>query len=208
MIGWVISLLLAIATAAGVMLAARPRRGAAMLVGAAMLCGLAGYAWQGSPALPGRPTPASAHLRGGDTLFAHERAMWLETVGPDAVQLDGADALIRSGSPDIAAGILRAGLMRDPRAMALWIGLGNALQSHADGIVTPAALYAFQRAAAIAPSHPAPPYFLGLAYVEMGDLDRAEAIWRGLLASAPAGAPWRVRVAGQLALMEGLRTAR
>lgn len=208
MSGWVISLLLAIATAVGLILAARLPRGAAMLVGAAMLCGQAGYAWQGSPAVPGAATPASARKRGGDTLFARERALWLETVGPDAVQLDGADALIRSGSPDFAAGILHAGLMRDPDDMVLWIGLGNALQSHADGMVTPAVLYAFQRAAALAPNHPAPAYFLGLAYVQMGDLDGADAIWRGLLAKAPADAPWRARVADRLALIDGFRTTR
>ena len=205
MSGWVISLLLAMATAAGLIVAARPARGAAMLIGATTLFGLTGYAWQGRPALPGRATPATAHQRGGDTLFAHERGLWFETVGPDAVQLDGADNLIRGGSPDYAAGILRAGLMRDPGNMELWIGLGNALQSHADGMLTPTALYAYQRAAALAPNHPAPPYFLGLAYLQMGDLATAETIWRGLLAGAPAGAPWRGRVADRLAVIDRFR---
>ncbi|WP_116092018.1 tetratricopeptide repeat protein [Sphingomonas crusticola] len=204
--GWAISVLLALVTAAGLIVMARGQRGVASLIAAAMLVGLAGYAWQGSPALPGRPTPANAHKRGGDTLFAHERTIWLETVGPDAQQLDGADALIHNGSPDYAAGILRAGVMRDPHDMVLWLGLGNALQAHADGMVTPAALYAFQRAAAVAPGHPAPPYFLGLAYVQMGDLAGADAVWRGLLAGAPADAPWRARVADRLALIERFRT--
>jgi cytochrome c-type biogenesis protein CcmH len=99
-------------------------------------------------------------------------------------------------------------LIRDPDNMVLWLGLGNALQSHADGMVTPAALYAFERAAAVAPRHPAPPYFLGLAYVQMGDLARGEALWRGLLASAPADAAWKGRVADRLALIERFRTAR
>ncbi|MET0184236.1 MAG: tetratricopeptide repeat protein [Achromobacter sp.] len=206
--GWAISLLLALATAIGLVAAARPMRGVISLLAAALLFGLAGYAWQGSPGLAGSAAASGAHRRGEDTLFAHERTLWLETVGPDAVQLDGADALIRNGSPDYAAGILRAGLMRDPDDMILWLGLGNALQSHADGMVTPAALYAFQRAAAVAPNHPAPPYFLGLAYVQMGDLAAAESIWRGLLAKAPADAPWRKRVSDRLALIERFRTSR
>ena len=207
--GWVISILLAMVAAVAILAATRSRRQVAALVVATMLFGLAGYAWQGNPALSGSAaTAAGGHQRGGDTLFAHERTVWLETVGPDAIQLDGADALIRSGSPDYAAGILRAGLMRDPDDMVLWLGLGNALQAHADGMLTPAALYAFQRAAMLAPKHPAPPYFLGLAYLQMGDLTTADTLWRRLLAGAPADAPWRARVADRLTFIERFRTKR
>jgi cytochrome c-type biogenesis protein CcmH/NrfG len=92
--------------------------------------------------------------------------------------------------------------------MVLWLGLGNALQAHADGVLTPAARYAFERAAAVAPDHPAPHYFLGLAYVQMGDLDGADAVWRGLLAKTPATAPWRPRVEARLALIDRFRDAR
>ncbi|HWI86976.1 MAG TPA: cytochrome C biogenesis protein, partial [Sphingomonas sp.] len=191
----------------GLIMFARPRGGAAQLIAAATLLGLAGYAWQGAPALPGSPPPPKATTRGGNTLFALERKAWLETVGPDAVQLDGADALIRNGDADYAAGLLRAGLMRNPDDMVLWIGLGNALQMHADGAVTPPARFAFDRAAAIAPNHPAPLYFLGLAYVQMRDLESAATVWRDLLAHAPKGAPWRARVAAQLALIERFSTS-
>ncbi|WP_420138631.1 tetratricopeptide repeat protein [Sphingomonas sp.] len=205
--GWIISLLLALVTGAALIMVARSRRQVATLVAAAMLFGLAGYAWQGNPMLRGHPTEAGER-RGADTLFAHERTLWLETVGPDAVQLDGADALIRNGSPDYAAGVLRAGLMRQPDNMALWLGLGNALQAHADGMLTPAALYAYQRAAASAPNHPAPPYFLGLAYLQMGDIATADSMWRSLLAKAPADAAWRTRVADRLNFIERFRTKR
>jgi cytochrome c-type biogenesis protein CcmH/NrfG len=43
-------------------------------------------------------------------------------------------------------------------------GLGNALVLHADGMMTPAAELAFQRAAKLAPDHPGPKFFYGLAW--------------------------------------------
>ena len=205
MSGVLVSAMLALAVAAGLLLVARPARGALYLIGVAMLVGLAGYAWQGSPNLPDSPTTPGAHKRGGDTLFAHERKVWLETVGPDAAQLDGADNMIKNGDPDYAVGLLHAFLTREPDSMMLWLGLGNALQAQAEGALTPPAHYAFQRAAQAAPGHPAPQYFLGLAYLQMGDMDGAEATWRELLAKAPANAPWRDKLATRIALIEHLR---
>jgi cytochrome c-type biogenesis protein CcmH/NrfG len=87
----------------------------------------------------------------------------------------------------------------------LWLGLANALQAQADGALTPTAHYAFERAAAVAPGHPAPQYFLGLAYLQMGDVDGADATWRDLLAKTPPDAPWRDRLAARIALIERFR---
>ena len=205
--GWLISILLALVTAAGLLVAARPGRTALQLVVAALLVGLAGYAWQGAPALPGHPTTAEAARRGRDTLFAQERKIWLETVGFDAQQLDGADSFIRNGDADYAVGLLHAYLMREPNSMILWLGYANALQAQADGMLTPAAHYAFGRAAATAPDHPAPQYFLGLAYLQTGDLESADAIWRDLVAKAPSDAPWKARLQARIGLIERFRRA-
>lgn len=203
--GWVVALALAAAMLAGLIALARPRRGAIGLVAAMLLLGVAGYAWQGSPRLAGRPTPPRASHPANDDVFAAERGAWFGTVGPDAQLLDSADALIRNGDPGYAIGVLRAGIARAPGDMILWTGLGNALVTYADGAVTPAARYAFMRASALGRDNPAPAYFLALALAQSGDLDAAEKIWRAILAHAPADAPWRARVAEKLILLAAVR---
>jgi cytochrome c-type biogenesis protein CcmH/NrfG len=71
--------------------------------------------------------------------------------------------------------------------------------------MTPAAELAFRRAATLARNHPAPKFFYGLALAQGGRLDEAEALWRGLLADAPAGARWRSQVEQQIMLVERAR---
>jgi len=96
-------------------------------------------------------------------------------------------------------------LSREPNSMMLWLGLGNALQAQAGGALTPPAHYAFERAAQAAPDHPAPQYFLGLAYLQMGDVDGAQATWRDLLSKTPTKAPWHDKLAARIALLDHLR---
>src|SRR3546814_1035183 len=77
-----------------------------------------------------------------------------------------------------------------PESPDLWVGLGNALAVHGDGFVSPAARLAFARAAAIAPDHPAPLYFLGMAWLQSGQPGEALATWRELREESPPDAPW------------------
>jgi cytochrome c-type biogenesis protein CcmH len=205
-IGLVLSLLLAALAALLVVLLARPTRAALQLLGVALVLGLAGYAWQGRPDLSGKPTPPRGGHKADDRLFAGERLQWLDQVGPDADLLTAADAWIRNGDPDYAAGILKGAVAQHPNNATLWIGLGNALTTYADGAVTPAARYAFARAAMIGPQSPAPDDVLGLALAQSGDLDGAEAVWRRLLARAPRGAPWRGRVEQKLVALAQIRS--
>jgi cytochrome c-type biogenesis protein CcmH len=79
---------------------------------------------------------------------------------------------------------------RYPQSPQLWIGLGNALVGHAHGVTPPAEL-AYRRAAELAPGTPAPVFFYGLALARSGDRAGAVALWRNILATAPANAPWR-----------------
>lgn len=203
--GWLMLLLLAAATMLALVLIARPKRGAVELLAAALILGVAGYAWQGSPGLPGKPTPPRAGHPAADTLFAEERGTWLGTVGPEIQVLDAADNLIKANDPDYAIGIVRGAIARAPDSMILWLGLANALVTYADGTVTPPARYAFEHASGLAPGNPAPAYFMALDYAQMGDLDTAEKIWRSILATSPADAPWRPIVTEKLAVLARVR---
>lgn len=203
--GWAVLILLALAVAAVLWRVARPGRTGIELVAAALLLGVAGYAWQGSPHLAGRPTPPRANHPPADTLFAAERGAWMDSVGPDADMLNAADNFIRSNDPAYAVGILRGAVARAPNNMMLWLGLANALTVYADGVVTPPARYAYIRAAELSPGNPAAGYFLGLSLAQSGDLDGAERIWRAIQTHSPADAPWQGLIARRLAVLERLR---
>lgn len=77
-----------------------------------------------------------------------------------------------------------------PRAAAIAANYGEALVAMNGGRVVPRAKAAFARALALAPGQPAAGYYLGLARLQAGDGEGARAIWRRLVADAPADAPW------------------
>ena len=58
-------------------------------------------------------------------------------------------------------------------------------------MLTPPAQLAYERAAMLAPTYPAPRFFYGLALARSGKSAEAVAQWRQLLAGAPAQASWR-----------------
>ncbi len=206
--GWVIAIGLALLTAGGLWRFGRLPLGALQLAAAALSLGLAGYAWQARPDLPGSPTPPRAAAKQPDSDFALQRNRLLDRFGGAAQILDAADAFHRQGLDAYSVGLIKGALERSPNSPDLWVGLGTALTFHAEGRVTPAAELAFDRAAAIAPDHPAPSYFRGLAYAQSGQLDRADDIWTALLARAPADAPWRAEIAARLAELKRAEAGR
>ncbi|SNS09728.1 hypothetical protein SAMN06295912_101322 [Sphingomonas laterariae] len=203
--GWAIIAVMALAAAAALWKFGRMPRGSMELLGAALFLGLAGYAWQGSPTRAGSPTPPKVAARQPDTATADERAKMFPEVGGDAMVLEAAQNLHDQGLDAYAIATLKAGLNKNPRSADLWVGLGNALVVYADGQMSPAAKLAFDRAGQIQPDHPGPPFFLGLAFAQAGQLDQAEAVWRGLLDRSPADAPWRADVEQRLAQLDMMR---
>lgn len=180
-------------------------KGGVELVGAAIFLAIAGYAWQGSPNLVGKPTPPPQDVKMPDSAFALEREKLLGRFGGDAEILGAADAFHRQGLNLYAIGLIKGALERKPKSPDLWVGLGNAMVIHGGGMMSPAALLAFQRAEAISPDHPGPPFFMGLAYAQAGQLDRAESTWRGLLDRSPANAPWRAELEQRLIEIERMK---
>ena len=158
------------------------------LAAAAIAFGCAGYAWQGRPDLAG--VPRSAGERGPPMSLTGARVTLMGQFDRSDSWLIMSDNFAARGNSMNAVGILRSAVREHPRDYKLWVGLGNALVDHGRGL-NPAARLAYRNAAALAPDHPAPPFFLGLAEARSGNADEAVRLWRGILAKAPANASWR-----------------
>jgi cytochrome c-type biogenesis protein CcmH len=185
--GWLILLALLGASLGGLRFAGV--RGAPLTASAAaLLLGAAGYAFQGSPDLPGAPT-RPAEIADIFPLTQARHAFFGECA-PAEPWLRMSEALARDGRSEDAIGILENASRRYPGDPQLWIGLGNALVDHARGI-TPAAELAYRKAEAVAPGHPAAPFFYGLALARSGDRQGALTLWSEVLVKAPARASWR-----------------
>ena len=164
-------------------------RGPMLQLGAAaLLVGAAGYALDGYPEVQG--APASGAQKRPPIPLTTIRHAFFGQFGPTEHWLLISESYARRGDTEGAAKALQAAIRAHPGDVTLWVGLGNALANHSGGL-TPASQVAFERAIALAPDHPAPRFFLGLALARSGDPQQAAAIWRQILAQAPADATWR-----------------
>jgi tetratricopeptide (TPR) repeat protein len=170
-------------------------------VGAAMMLGAAGYALQGDPVLPGHPVASNAEPIEIDPALTDLRDSMLGRFTAEGAYLIAADGMTRSGDTRRAVQAVLGGINRYPNSLALWTGLGSAMQMH-DGVVSPAALFAFRHAAALNQEHPAPPYFLGLAYIRSGEYATARPYWARALELSPPAQPYRREIAAQLARLD------
>jgi cytochrome c-type biogenesis protein CcmH len=176
-------------------------------VGAALLLGVAGYALQGSPGQPGAPKPPVETAQTADEALIAQRQAMGSAFGSGQSWMIVADGLSRRGQYGAAAQVLRSAIRQSPRDADLWVALGNALVGHGDGFISPAAQFAFQRAADIAPDHPGPPFFMGLALAQSGRLVEARTVWAQLLAQAPKEASYRADLEQRLARLDGMIAA-
>jgi cytochrome c-type biogenesis protein CcmH len=186
-IGWLILLLLIVASAGGLWLL-KVRGGLLTAAAAALVFGAAGYALQGSPAVPDAPAGAGAER--SVIPLTEARHAFFGNFSAEESWLGMSEGLARAGNTEDAVGILQNAVGRYPGSVQLWIGLGNALGDHAHGLTPPAEL-AYRRAAELAPGHPAAPFFYGLALARSGDRAGAVAVWQRILATAPPKASWR-----------------
>lgn len=198
--------LIALAAAAFLLaaFAAKLPRSGWTLFGAALLFGLTGYALQGSPGLSGAPKQAVIADDGNNlALVDARRQMFSNPRGPSRY-VTIADAFARRGQFEDAARLLSGAVAENPRDGEAWLALANALVEHADGTLTPAALYAYGQAEVTLPGNPAPPYFLGIALLRSGKPQDARALWVQTLANAPNDAAWRPQMEERLARLDEL----
>jgi cytochrome c-type biogenesis protein CcmH len=178
-------------------------RSALELAAAALLIGIAGYAWQGSPDEPGTSVASREAAGMLDPATVASRKNMMGQFGNEGAWLDFADTMTRMGQTQGAVLAMRSGIRDDRNNVNLWIGLGNALVAHGGGIVSPAARFAFDHAARLSPKHPGPPFFLGVALAAQGQTDEAVRLWTELLARSPKDAPWRADLEARLAAIAG-----
>ena len=198
-----IALLTATAFAAMAFLLKAPRPGWAA-IGSALLLGVAGYAAQSHPGLPGSPTaPRESVVASPRSVADRQKLSSSAALGVNK-WLVIADAMARNGQYAQAAEVLRGAVGANPNDADAWLALGNALVSHAEGRLSPAALLAFRRAEAAAPGSPGPPFFLGLALAQSGRFTEARSLWAEILARSPADAAWRDELSARLQQLDQL----
>lgn len=178
---------------------------------AALMLGATGYALQARPALPGATAAARKAVAVDDEGVARMRDLRSAMFG-QFTTLDyafyPADALIRSGKADTAAQLMLGAVRQTPQAPALWTWLGMTLVEADQGAMSPAAGLAFRRGVALAPDHPGPAFFYGMALARAGQPEAAIP-WLGrALQRTPERASYRQDVRGALIQVQILAAMR
>lgn len=202
---WLLAIALALVAFAIGIAAFRIGRGGWTTFAAALALGLAGYALQASPGVPGAPAAAPNESEEGAWALVDERK---EMIGSEAKSRNDmvliADGFARRGQYANAAVLLRGAVTDDPRDAEAWLALGNALVEHADGALTEPALLAYRRAAETDPGGVGPGYFLGLALIRQGQFQQARAVWAETIEAAGPEAAGREILVERLARLDGL----
>lgn len=201
---WVLILLIAVVVLGVMIFVLKLPRTGWEITAAALLFGISGYAMQGHPGQAGAPQAPVENSKLADATLLKERQQMGSAFGQGQSWLILADALTRQGQFGAASEVLRKAIAKSPNDADLWVALGNALVGHTDGVMTPAAQFAFQKAANIAPDHPGPPFFMGLALAQAGRLAEARTLWAALLARSPADAPYRADLQERLQRLDSM----
>ncbi|HEX9948224.1 MAG TPA: tetratricopeptide repeat protein [Allosphingosinicella sp.] len=206
--GLLILILLALAAFAAIWRFAGLDRTGAQFLASALLLACAGYAWQGSPGFAGRPKAAAPRQDLPASAFNQMREGMFGRFDSADRWLTIAEGFQRRGDTRGAAGVVRSAIRAHPDNATLWTGYADALVVHGNGLLSPAADLAFRRAISLAPRHPGPLIFHGIALAQNGRLGEAELRWRQALAISPAGAPWREELERQIEAVAQARAQR
>lgn len=207
MMGWMMLVLLAALSGALLWLAGFPRR-MWTIAATALTLGAAGYAWQGNPGLPGRNVTAEEKAGEVDPGMVVMREAMFGRYNFTWGIFAQADAMTRAGKLDSAVQAMLNGTRAAPQDPGIWTGLGMAFVEHDGGLISPAARLSFDRAIALAPEHPGPPFFLGMALARTGQLAEARPFLARAVERTPAESSIRPILARQLAELDVAIAAR
>jgi cytochrome c-type biogenesis protein CcmH len=196
--GWIVMILLAALTFAGLLYFASNRKQLWTAIAATIVLALAGYTVQGKPSLADAPAQtAKKGNRSFEALIAMRGDMDYK-FAKSKQWLTMSDSFARNGNFRMSAALLQSGLRKNPNNGDLWAGLGLNMMLAGDGNMSPAASYAFAKTRALSPEHPAPDYFEGLHALFNGDVNKTMNLWESLLERAPKNAKWRPKLESQI----------
>lgn len=182
----------------------RSRRAVAVaaLVGLPLVA-MACYLPLGSPRLADAPLEARVRLPGAseplDNLVAQVEAHLTKNPTDGRGWSVLAPVLARLGRFDDAVKAYRNSIAYNGERADRRADLGEAIASAASGVITAQAKSEFERAVTLDGTEAKARYFLGVAAAQDGRVEDAVSIWRAMLATAPADAPWRPQVQAALA---------
>jgi cytochrome c-type biogenesis protein CcmH len=203
----VVSIFLAAALVAALFAAwpaakARPARRGAVLAAALafFVAGFGGgaYLMLGRPDIAARAfSPADARDLNGliALLVRHMRADPADARGWTML----GKAYLTAGAPGQAARAFARAIAAGAGSAEIYSAYGESLAIAAGGAVPQEAEAAFSKALILNPKDRASRYYLGFAYAARGDNAKAIALWKGLVADAPAEAPWRASLVDRIA---------
>jgi cytochrome c-type biogenesis protein CcmH len=184
--------------------ATRRRRVVAIAALVALPLGAASiYLALGSPSLPDQPLAARNPGQSIESLVAQVEAHLARNPNDGRGWELIATVYMRLGRFDDAVKARRNSLTFNGESSERQEALGEALVAAANNVVTAEAKSAFERAVVLDGENVKARYFLGVAAEQDGRPADAAAIWRAILAGAPADAPWVEFIRHELARVEG-----
>lgn len=200
--GWIALLGLAVVVGFFLWLTGFPRR-LWTIAATGLMLGAAGYAWQGSPAQPGSPVSATQKAFEPDPDIVAMREAMFGKYGTSMYSYAmAAESMGRTGRPDLAVKVWISATRKHPKDASLWTGLALAIVQNDGNQVSPAAQFAFDKALELAPHHPGPPYFLGVALINEGRFQEAYKYWESAVRLSPKGISYRPELAARLLLLD------
>jgi cytochrome c-type biogenesis protein CcmH len=177
------------------------------IVVAAPVVALALYADLGRPDLPDAPLAQRKvdmrGMSGVEAALAHVEQRLAADPDDGPAWALVAPVYMRLGRFDDAVEAYKQSLRLNGEDAARRADYGEALVGAAGGIVTADARAAFDKALVERPGLPSARFYLGLAAEQDGDLQKAIAVYRALLADAPPQAPWTPALQARLAALTG-----